>query len=111
MSKDDKAKRLFRISPQDNVAVAFTAIEEGTELPFEGDTVRILENIKPAHKVAIKDIRKSEPVIKYGAVIGIASRDIKKGEHVHVHNIRTAADDRHEYEYFHVGIFHDGVVL
>ena len=111
MSKDDKAKRLFRISPQDNVAVAFTAIEEGTELPFEGDTVRILENIKPAHKVAIKDIRKSEPVIKYGAVIGIASHDIKKGEHVHVHNIRTAADDRHEYEYFHVGIFHDGVVL
>ena len=34
-----------------------------------------------------RDIRKGEPVVKYGEHIGIASCDIKAGEHVHVHNV------------------------
>ena len=37
--------------------------------------------------MAVRDIRKGEPVVKYGEHIGIASCDIKAGEHVHVHNV------------------------
>ena len=46
-----------------------------------------LEDITIYHKLATRDIRKGEPVVKYGEHIGIASCDIKAGEHVHVHNV------------------------
>ena len=41
------------------------------------------------HKVALGDIKKGDTIIKYGQDIGKAVADIKKGEHVHVHNIKT----------------------
>jgi len=41
------------------------------------------------HKIALTDIKKGDTVIKYGQDIGKAVADIKKGEHVHVHNLKT----------------------
>ena len=41
------------------------------------------------HKIALNDIKKGDTVIKYGQDIGKAVADIKKGEHVHVHNLKT----------------------
>jgi (2R)-sulfolactate sulfo-lyase subunit alpha len=41
------------------------------------------------HKVALSDIKKGDTVIKYGQDIGKAVADIAKGEHVHVHNLKT----------------------
>lgn len=41
------------------------------------------------HKVALTDIKKGDTVWKYGHDIGIAVADIAKGEHVHIHNLKT----------------------
>lgn len=41
------------------------------------------------HKVALVDIKKGDTVWKYGQDIGKAVANIKKGEHVHVHNVKT----------------------
>jgi (2R)-sulfolactate sulfo-lyase subunit alpha len=41
------------------------------------------------HKVALVDIKKGDTVWKYGQDIGKAVADIKKGEHVHTHNLKT----------------------
>lgn len=41
------------------------------------------------HKIALRDIRKGDTVWKYGQDIGVAVADIAKGEHVHVHNLKT----------------------
>lgn len=41
------------------------------------------------HKIALVDIKKGATVWKYGQDIGKAIADIKKGEHVHVHNVKT----------------------
>ncbi len=41
------------------------------------------------HKIALADIKSGDTVIKYGQDIGKAVADIKKGEHVHVHNLKT----------------------
>ena len=41
------------------------------------------------HKVALVDIKAGDTVLKYGQDIGQAKADIRKGEHVHVHNLRT----------------------
>ena len=41
------------------------------------------------HKIALVDIKKGATVLKYGQDIGKTVADIKKGEHVHVHNLKT----------------------
>ena len=41
------------------------------------------------HKVALVDIKKGDTVVKYGQDIGKAVAAIAKGEHVHVHNLKT----------------------
>ena len=41
------------------------------------------------HKVALVDIKAGDTVWKYGQDIGKAIADIGKGEHVHVHNVKT----------------------
>ena len=41
------------------------------------------------HKIALTDIKKGDTVWKYGQDIGKAVADIKKGEHVHIHNLKT----------------------
>ncbi|MGN0522431.1 MAG: UxaA family hydrolase [Eubacterium sp.] len=61
------------------------------------DNVKVcLEN---AHKYAVRDIKKGEEIIKYGFVIGVASQDIKEGEHIHSHNLKTALSGKLEYKY------------
>jgi (2R)-sulfolactate sulfo-lyase subunit alpha len=41
------------------------------------------------HKIALADIQSGDTVWKYGQDIGQAKADIRKGEHVHVHNLKT----------------------
>ena len=56
-------------------------------------------NLDNGHKYAISDIGKGENIIKYGNPIGHATEDIKRGEHVHTHNMRTNLSDTLTYEY------------
>lgn len=60
------------------------------------DNVEIRDD---GHKYALRDIKAGEDVIKYGMPIGHALCDIPKGEHVHVHNIKTNLGDLLEYVY------------
>ena len=46
-------------------------------------------DIPIGHKVALQDIKKGDTIWKYGQDIGRAVADIGKGEHVHVHNVKT----------------------
>ncbi len=41
------------------------------------------------HKIALVDIKKGDTIWKYGQDIGLAKAKIGKGEHVHVHNVKT----------------------
>lgn len=51
--------------------------------------VLLLEDVPANHKFALRYIGRGEPVIKYGCPIGTASRDIRKGEYVHIHNVES----------------------
>lgn len=63
----------------------------------EKDNVKVcLDN---GHKYAVRDIQKGEQVIKYGFPIGVASEDIKTGEQVHSHNLKTSLAGTLEYTY------------
>lgn len=56
-------------------------------------------NIENGHKYALFDIKEGENIIKYGQPIGHAICDIKKGEQVHTHNIKTNLSGKLEYSY------------
>ena len=81
------------MKPKDNVCTVVEAVAAGTEITAScgeiKSTTQVLNNIPAGHKFAIKAIGKGEPVIKYGEIIGLATRDIEPGQHVHVHNIES----------------------
>lgn len=56
-------------------------------------------NLEDGHKYAARDIAAGENIIKYGNPIGHAVCDIKKGEHVHTHNLKTNLSGSLEYTY------------
>jgi len=56
-------------------------------------------NLEDGHKYAICDIKCGENIIKYGNPIGHATEDIKKGDHVHSHNMKTNLSGNLEYSY------------
>ena len=81
------------IKTDDNVATAIHDLKAGrTALVGIGEeTVRIVlnEDIAYGHKLALLEIEAGGDILKYGAVIGKASRRIEKGTHVHVHNVES----------------------
>ncbi|MCQ2560856.1 MAG: UxaA family hydrolase [Clostridia bacterium] len=81
------------IDKKDNVAVAIEPITKGETVEYKKeDTVCSLtaaEDITIYHKLAAVDIKKGEPVVKYGEHIGIAAVDIPAGSHVHTHNVEN----------------------
>jgi altronate hydrolase len=87
--------RLLKINPLDNVAVAVEAIKKGET----ADGLTVSDDIGFGHKAALCDIRRGERVIKYGFPIGTAVIDIKKGQLVHSHNLKSAVAEQMEYEY------------
>jgi (2R)-sulfolactate sulfo-lyase subunit alpha len=52
-------------------------------------TLDALDAVPLGHKIALRDIRTGETVLKYGYDVGCAVADIPKGRHVHVHNLKT----------------------
>lgn len=76
---------------KDNVIVAIEPIKKGEKVSYlshgEEKSLCALEDITIYHKLASSDIKKGEPIVKYGEHIGLAANDIKAGEHVHCHNI------------------------
>lgn len=77
-------KQTLKIHPSDNVAVILT---DNNPVAPRG------------HKIALRNIAKGEPVVKYGFPIGRATQDIAEGEWIHSHNLATALGANEEYTY------------
>jgi len=82
--------------PQDTVAVVVVeGVQAGQELTgwiMDEDRTIALKaqmDIPIGHKLALKDIKSGDTIIKYGHDIGKAVADIKAGSHAHVQNIKT----------------------
>lgn len=76
-------KESIVINPKDNVGVVLNGANE----------------IPSGHKYALKDVKKGDHIIKYGEIIGRATCDIKKGEWVHSHNVKSQLDEDVNYHY------------
>lgn len=86
-------KKAIIIHEQDNVATALLDLQRGDCCMLQrGDkSVRLClaQDIPFGHKFALADIPQGREVIKYGEIIGTASKPINVGEHVHVHNVES----------------------
>ena len=95
------AQAVVRLDPADPVGLARADLEPGVELDVDGLIVRVREAVPRGHKLALVDMAAGTEVRKYGQPIGLATRDIAAGEHVHEHDLRSlsragaprAADD------------------
>lgn len=79
----------------DNVATVFSVIEKGEIVQVtdsKGDVLKIksLQEIPYGHKISLKTIKNGESIKKYGEEIGKATKEIKLGEYVHIHNLDSA---------------------
>ncbi len=98
-------KKILRFIEGDNVGVALEDIAEGDALGIQGVALDFAasETVPQGHKIALCDIREGEDIIKYGHHVGFATADIRRGEYVHVHNVRDVISDwrgniRHDYD-------------
>ena len=87
----------FQIDKTDNVVTALTAIEPG-DVRLLGDAhvqqMQVTEKIPVGHKFALRDIAEGEMIVKYGVVIGRATKPISAGSWVHLHVMRSNYDER-----------------
>lgn len=81
---------------KDTVAVAVVeGIKAGAELTawvMDDDrlvSMTALQDIPMGHKIAMQDMQVGDTVFKYGTDIGKVVANAKRGEHAHVHNIKT----------------------
>ena len=79
--------RLMLLRPGDTVFVLRDQIAAGEAIFVEGVAVSFAQALGLGHKIARLQVKIGQQMIKYGAPIGRASRDIAPGDHVHLHNL------------------------
>jgi altronate dehydratase small subunit len=84
----------LKVHDWDNVATIFAGrdILDGMEIVVRDkkgndETVTVAGDVPYGHKIALCDLPPGAAVIKYGEEIGAASKPIRRGEYVHVHNM------------------------
>lgn len=75
--------RTVCLHERDNLVVAVDPIAPGAVIHGVSASVRIPRG----HKMAIKPIAQGEPILKFGQIIGFASKPVIPGEWLHEHNV------------------------
>ena len=72
----------IQVHPRDNVAIIVNegGLSAGTRFD---DSLTLIDDVPEAHKVALVDIPKGAPILRYGSIIGHALVDLPKGSWVH----------------------------
>jgi SAF domain-containing protein len=74
----------------DNVGVVISPTPVGGLLhAASGQSVRVVQEVPRGHKIALTDLPRQAAVRKYGEVIGVTTRPVLRGEHLHVHNTES----------------------
>lgn len=90
------SKKAIQVDAKDNVATTTSIVEAGDKVEVlspNGDVILVTEPVEEiifGHKIALKNLETGKEIVKYGEVIGVASKPIKVGEWVHTHNAVSA---------------------
>ncbi len=77
------------LHPDDNVLVCREHAFKGQSIVIDGETVTLGNEVEVGHKIARRALKAADKVIKYGAPIGSMTADAARGEHIHMHNMRS----------------------
>ena len=83
---DPSANTIIKTAPIDNVGIVSSPLGLTKGTTVMGGIV-LTEDIPAAHKVAMQDMVKGTPVIRYGQVIGYTNTDVLKGSWLNETNI------------------------
>ncbi len=89
----DKLPIALKVNDADNVATLFSNEgKAGTQVEIrdkkgESSVMCLEDDIPYGHKLALCGITAGCDIIKYGESLGMATKNINPGEHVHVHNL------------------------
>ena len=91
MSPDATARLppLLLLHPEDNIVVARRDIAAGERVELDGESFLIPAAVELGHKLARRALAVDARVLKYGAPIGSMTTAVARGEHVHLHNLRS----------------------
>jgi (2R)-sulfolactate sulfo-lyase subunit alpha len=90
MSQDvGKLPPLLLLHPDDNILVARRDIAKGERVEIDGESFLMPADIELGHKLARRALEADTRVLKYGAPIGSMKLAAARGEHVHLHNLRS----------------------
>nr|WP_315173090.1 altronate dehydratase family protein [uncultured Flavobacterium sp.] len=85
-------KKLIKVNPTDNVAVALVNLSAGEVLSFENETITIETDVKMKHKIALQPLEAGDRIIMYGVLVGKASARIAKGGLLSTANVKHESD-------------------
>jgi hypothetical protein len=80
---------LLLLHPDDNILVARRDIAAGERVEIDGEICVIPAAVELGHKLARRALAADTRVLKYGAPIGSMKSAVARGEHVHLHNLRS----------------------
>lgn len=81
--------KLVLLNTVDNVFICCQTIEKNESVYLGEELITLNSCIDVGHKVARMDIKQGQKILRYGVPIGSATLDIKVGEHVHIHNMKS----------------------
>ena len=85
-------KKLIKVNPSDNVAVALVNLVAGEVIHFEGQDITIESDVKMKHKIAMVPFNVGDRIIMYGVLVGKASARIEKGGLLSTANVKHESD-------------------
>ena len=88
-------KKLIKVHPLDNVAVALVDLISEEVIQFNGEDLAILKDTKAKHKIALTKFDIDDRIIMYGVLVGKANQFIEKGEVITTENVKHQSEKVH----------------
>ncbi|MCL1077943.1 altronate hydrolase [Parashewanella spongiae] len=89
MPENKSKNQLLLLHKNDNILICCRNIRPQQQVQIDSEKVSLTQHIEIGHKVARVDIKKNQKIYKYGVAIGSALEHINRGEHVHLHNMKS----------------------
>ena len=88
-TEQGKLPPLLLLHPDDNILEARRDIAQGELVEMDGESFNMPAAIELGHKLARRALAADARVLKYGAPIGSMKIAVARGEHVHLHNLKS----------------------
>lgn len=81
--------KFILVNQTDNVLICCQPAISGEVAMIDGKEYVLTTAIDVGHKIARTSLNNRQKIIRYGVPIGSATADIKAGEHIHMHNMKS----------------------